>query len=194
MRRFVDACAGLVTLAFVGGLGWIQLGKMSDARDIAQVSDEVRRFELEIKLRAAAPDGARLTGRGWPQTVDPAWFKGDPPRNTLLSSDRPWVEVASAEQSHLLHPPVRIGTTSDIAGFWYNPYQGVLRARVPFTVSDEEAIRLYNRLNGTELASIFASWEELKPPTPREPPADALASDEAPASPPIRTEANADIP
>lgn len=178
MRRFVDVFAGVVTLGFVGGLGWIQVNDLNQTHRVGRVADEVRRFELEIKLRSAA-EGAKLTGRGWPETVDPEWFKGDPPRNTLLSADRPWVEVASVEQSHLMHPPVRIGTTNDIAGFWYNPYQGVLRARVPFTVNDEEAIRLYNRLNGTELASIFASWEELRPPEmPGTPPAELAESAE----------------
>jgi hypothetical protein len=42
-----------------------------------------------------------------------------------------------------------------IAAFWYNPANGVVRARVPVTISDQRATELYNRINGVFLTSIF---------------------------------------
>jgi hypothetical protein len=41
------------------------------------------------------------------------------------------------------------------AAFWYNPYKGILRARVPYDISDERALDLYNRVNGTSVSSIY---------------------------------------
>jgi hypothetical protein len=42
-----------------------------------------------------------------------------------------------------------------MAAFWYNPYQGILRARVPVMISDEESLSVYNRINSSSLTSIF---------------------------------------
>jgi len=88
-------------------------------------------------------------------TIDPAWFQEAAPGNPLLDEDRPWVEVAGTSQADLLHPPVRMAVEKSIAAFWYNPYQGVVRARVPVMVSDDKATELYNRVNGTGMSSIF---------------------------------------
>jgi hypothetical protein len=40
--------------------------------------------------------------------------------------------------------------------FWYNPALGVVRARVPRTLSDAEALELYNEVNGTRLQELTA--------------------------------------
>ena len=76
--------------------------------------------------------------------------------NDLVTPERPWLEVAPASQKDLDHPPVRMTITDEIAAFWYNPGTGIVRARVPVTVSDRRATELYNSINGTTLVSIFA--------------------------------------
>jgi hypothetical protein len=50
--------------------------------------------------------------------------------------------------------------------FWYNPYQGVIRTRVPAMISDQRSLDLYNRLNRCTLQSIFPT--EADSPTPPE--------------------------
>jgi hypothetical protein len=59
----------------------------------------------------------------------------------------------------MLHPPVRLTLDDRMASFWYNPYQGVVRARVPVQVNDDAALELYNRINGCSLLSIFDRGE-----------------------------------
>jgi hypothetical protein len=46
--------------------------------------------------------------------------------------------------------------------FWYNPALGIVRARVPRTLSDADAIDTYNRVNGTAIRSLveFAQAED----------------------------------
>ena len=65
------------------------------------------------------------------------------------------VEVAGEADAHLLHPRVRMTVDEEMAGFWYNPYQGIVRARVPVLVSDKDATELYNRLNNASLTSLL---------------------------------------
>lgn len=111
-------------------------------------------LEREVRIRAAMKE-VELNPMGWPKTIDPGWFAANPPRNPYVTSDHPWVEVASAEQSSLVEPPIRQALTSDVAAYWYNPANGVIRARVGATVTDEGAIELYNRLNATSVDSLF---------------------------------------
>ena len=95
MRRVVEL---VIVLTVVGVIGWMvhyRMNAQNLGKEAAFVRMEVRRFELEIKVRAATED-AELTGRDWPMTIDPAWFDA-PPQNTLVSRDRPWVDVAPPE-------------------------------------------------------------------------------------------------
>ena len=132
--------------------------------DAVFVRQEVRRFELEIKLRAAT-ENAELTGRDWPMTIDPAWFKS-PPQNTLVSRDRPWVDVAPPEHADLSNPVMRLAMDHTYASFWYNPYQGIIRARVPMAINDEQALGLYNLVNATSLTNLYAAPPAIIEPDP----------------------------
>lgn len=164
MRRLVDGVIAAGTLAVACVVGWHVYQRTEEERRIAVATAGVREFGEAIRLHAAS-EGTLLTGRGWPVTVDPAWFGDSPPRNPLLSSDRAWVEVAPPEHADLSHPDQRVVSGPGIASFWYNPYQGVVRARVPMAVSDKRTLELYNRVNGTSLESILppARAEERRP-------------------------------
>jgi hypothetical protein len=74
-----------------------------------------------------------------------------------VSPERPWIDLAAPDESELEHPVLKMTAGSGLAGFWYNPHLGVIRARVPVMVSDAESLELYNRVNGTRLASIFGA-------------------------------------
>jgi hypothetical protein len=87
--------------------------------------------------------------------VDPQWFGAEPPRNGLVSPERPWVEVATPAEASLQDPPVRLTVDPKVAAFWYNPYQGVVRARVPVSISDAKSLAMYNAINGTRLTTIY---------------------------------------
>lgn len=142
----------LVALA-AGAWLYIRQKDEEEAR-INEVRLAVTRLSREVRLRAAMGDAA-VNGRGWPRTIDPDWFAGSVPRHNLLTGDRPWIEVAPPDQADLANPPIRVAVTKDLAAFWYNPGNGIVRARAPMTLSDKRATELYNEINGTTLASIF---------------------------------------
>lgn len=68
---------------------------------------------------------------------------------------RPWLEVASPVYQRLDHPLDPASADPKAAQYWYNPAKGIVRARVPVSISDEETLKAYNRLNGVELKSLF---------------------------------------
>jgi len=154
MRWFLDAI-GLVTVVLLL-LGVLAYQRARDRKEalVERAACEVRRFELEIKYRAASRIGD-LNTRGWPVTLDPKWFESDPPQNPLLMGDRPWLEIATIDDAALEHPSVRMSIRDNMAAFWYNPYQGIVRARVPVMINDEQSLAMYNRVNSCGLSSIF---------------------------------------
>lgn len=158
--RWLIDIAALLTLAM---LAFGTLHVLRDRREenaaVERTATSVRRMELEVKYRGAT-GAVTVTGRGFPATVDPTWFKDDPPLNELVSRNRPWVEVATPDQADMLHPAIRMTLDDRLAAFWYNPYQGVVRARVPVMVNDDAALELYNQINGCSLLSIFDRGED----------------------------------
>ena len=181
LRRAVDGAGVLAGIgaAIVIGLYTFRQLEFSHRVDVAVTS--LREFDRAIAVHAAA-GGAELTPQGWPASIEPKWFEGVPPKNPLLSPDRPWLEVAGASEAQLLNPPVRIAAERGIAAFWYNPYRGVVRARVPLLISEQDTVDLYNRINHT---TISACVEPLSPdPTPavgtKVEPADDIAERDMP--------------
>lgn len=161
VRWIRDLALLLVVLAVVGGAVLYRRHQREEDSLIQRCAAAVNRLETELKYRAAT-NSTPLNSRGWPVTIDPAWFDGRPPVNDLVSPHRPWVEIASTDEAGFSHPLVRMTVNEQFAQFWYNPWQGIVRARVPVTVSDERTLQLYNRINSSSLPSIF--WKET--PTP----------------------------
>ncbi len=192
LRNTVNFVTFVAALGLVGGLGAFHLKGNRSLEDVDELTADVREFEQMIKLRAATKD-VELNGRGWPLTIDPGWFKGDAPRNPLLSPDRDWVEIAPPGDAHLCDPRIRIALDERFASFWYNPYQGIVRARVPMKINDSMTLELYNTVNGTALPSIFRVIGEPdptdRPLAPESAPADAVNLPDAPPAPPPEAEA-----
>ena len=164
MRWVRDLALLLVIAALVGGV-LVHLRRSRDQEQmVQQAAAEVMRMETEVRYRSATRS-ADLNTRGWPVTIDPKWFtESRPPMNLLVSQSRPWVEVAGPDQAGLLHPRARVAVEESLAAFWYNPYQGIVRARVPVMMSDEHTVEVYNRVNSCFIPSIF--WHEKAIPTP----------------------------
>jgi hypothetical protein len=180
LRRTVDVVCILSAIGLLGGLGAWQLEKSQEKTDEQQLTDAVQDFDRVLKLRAATKD-VELNGRGWPVTIDPAWFQGEPPRNPLVTPERPWVEVAPPEDADLTHPHVRVALDERYASFWYNPYQGIVRARVPLRINDALSLDLYNQVNGSSLSSIYETRQPPRPPAELPPEEPAPETDETPA-------------
>lgn len=148
----------MACLALAGYL-WHKQSTQQEQRLVGQAREAVMEIHRVIRYRAATED-ASLNPLGWPSTIDPAWFGERVPTNPLLSRDRPWVEVASSGESKLTDPPIRQVLGEGVAAFWYNPANGIVRARVGAAVSDEKALDLYNEINGTTLRSLFPKASE----------------------------------
>ncbi len=158
MRWIRDIVLLLALLAIGGGVAFYRMQESENDEAIELTAADARRLATEIRFRAATKN-AELNGRGWPVTVQPEWFDlSETPSNALVGDEHPWVEIAPPEQAGFTHPPIRMVINHQLAGFWYNPYQGIVRARVPVMVSDQAATDLYNRINASTLPSIH--WSE----------------------------------
>ncbi|MFI4915280.1 MAG: hypothetical protein ACIAS6_02085 [Phycisphaerales bacterium JB060] len=156
MRRIVDVVAlGLCLVAVT--LVVIQQTRSESIEDVVvQTELSLAKFHSMLKVQATT-NGVAVNGRGWPNTIEGHWFDDDPPLNHLLTGDRPWVELAPAEDADRDHPADPVAFDADghrAASFWYNPYRGVVRARVAPQINDEQTLELYNRVNGVFLATL----------------------------------------
>ncbi len=165
MRMLVNTIVGLCVAALLAVV-WAKSSREQD--EVARASgaaSAIRNIQQVLSYQAAY-DKAPSNSRGWPITIDPAWFGGDVPRNPLVTAQHPWIEIAPPSDAGLLHPAVRLAVSPALAGLWYNPYQGVVRARVPVMISDAKSVALYNQVNGTTLATIFQKEIPLVVPMP----------------------------
>lgn len=155
MRLLLDILAALMIMCILAGVVMIKREESNEASQQELVHQELRRFQTQIMLQTALIEN-ETSVREHPVSVDPAWFKGNLPRNYLLGSEHPWCEVAGDDQRHLQHPIDRTAASRETAGFWYNPNTGSVRARVPVGISDARALELYNYLNDSTLETLFA--------------------------------------
>lgn len=159
MHRLVNLFAILtfcVGVLVIGGWKYQTYQVNSEAAELQAAAVRLKR---EVDRRAAMLE-TQKTPEGWPKKIDPAWFESDPPRNMWVTGGRPWLEVASPDQSHMQDPVVRAvdeRVGAELAEFWYNPANGNVRARVPCGASDRETLALYNKVNASTLDSLFES-------------------------------------
>lgn len=155
MRLILDTLVALMLAAILVGVVFHSRSDraIDEARETTRL--ELRRFQQQISLQSALAKVER-TERGYPVMIDPDWFQGSLPSNPLLGPEHPWVEIASPEQEALMHPQERVASNKGIAKFWYNPYAGVVRARVPVGLSDTASLELYNFVNDAGLPDLFA--------------------------------------
>ena len=154
LRRTVNVVSALAAVGLITFISSSVMDRMKEKRAVDAVAADVARFRQVLAYRAAS-NQTEVNTRGWPVTIDPVWFGSDPPRNALVTPERPWVEVATPSEAPLQDPVVRMTLTPTTAAFWYNPYQGVVRARVPVALSDRKSLELYNTINGTRLTEIY---------------------------------------
>ncbi|MHC4106688.1 MAG: hypothetical protein ACYSTY_01245 [Planctomycetota bacterium] len=159
MRLLVDTLLALMLCGVLAGVVLYKRAEMSSKQDLEHTRGDVRRFQQQITLHAALGQGEH-SKRGFPMTVDPAWFAGNLPRNPLLGPGHPWLEIAGEEERDLVHPPERWAAGPHVAQFWYNPHMGRVRARVPAGIPDSRALEMYNRINDCDLPNLFAEGTE----------------------------------
>ena len=132
----------------------VKVREHTDRNERNLARSEVSRFQQQIHLQTALMATGDEEAHP-PETVDPSWFGENRPFNPLLTAGHPWVEVAGPREKERQHPRDLIAGDESVASFWYNPFNGVVRARVPHQVSDAQVLELYNTVNDTELTSLF---------------------------------------
>lgn len=171
----------VVAIASVGavsaGIGKWHKDRVETAQRVEKTASTVTRVQREISIRMGTGETSK-NERGFPVSIDPKWFEGEEPVNSLVDDTHPWLEVAPPQDADLEHPPIRVAIDRATAGLWYNPYRGVVRARVPIAVSDEESLRTYNKVNGTAIPSLF--WREPSAESMQVQVATATAKDQMP--------------
>ncbi len=152
MRLILDTLVALMVTGIFAGVVVHRQTEQRVEADIEQTAESVRHLEQQVMLQSQLGD-VDLTRRGYPATMEPEWFTLLPD-NPLVGAGHPWVELAPTWQRDLHHPPDPVAATPDHARFWYNPSTGSVRARVPAALTDREALKVYNRINGSDLDSL----------------------------------------
>jgi hypothetical protein len=155
MRLITDILIALMLAVLLGGGAMYYRQNQRVEADLENTRLELKRFQQQVHLQGALGE-IELSERGYPLTIDPAWFGGNLPGNSLLQSEHPWVEIAGGKDHKRMHPRDLVAVDETTAAFWYNPHHGLVRARVPIGVSDERALEMYNQLNDCELMSLFS--------------------------------------
>jgi len=153
MRLAINLLIPVMVVALVAGIV---------AYDCLQRHRQDTRLSVQqdmVRLRGqAAYHGAMrrtaVTKAGFPRAIRSQWFGGESlPVNRLMPGRHCWLDVAPSGDM-FDHPPDPIAFRSTQGGFWYNPNIGVVRARVPWQHSVEEALQIYNKLNRTNLTHL----------------------------------------
>ncbi len=153
MRPLIDSMIIVMILVIIIGSVQYHHQLARKERDMQTVRQGLESIGKTLEFQGALWQTQEDESRLYPPLVRPDWFRGTPPQNTLVTGDRPWMDIAPVED-YQDHPPNPLVTGPDQAAFWYNPALGVVRARVPRQVTDRLTLELYNRVNGTWLSSL----------------------------------------
>ncbi len=149
----------LLSLGMLLGILYIRHQNEEEIRNVAITQQSLVSIRIQITLQETI-DEIALNVWGHPTTINPAWFSGSIPDNALLRPEHPWVEIA-AKKDWMRRDPIHvIATDVSMAAFWYNPRLGIIRARVPQMVSDQQTLAAYNQINDSHLDSLFPILED----------------------------------
>ncbi len=155
MRMLLNILVAVMLAGILVGVVMIRSTEGIKQDQIKAARDEVRRFQRQITFQTTVAD-VELTAEGYPVSADPNWFHGNLPANPLIEVGHPWVEIAGRNERSLLHPLDLVVRDVAAAQFWYNPYKGIVRARVPADISDARALEFYNQVNDSSLSGVFS--------------------------------------
>ncbi|MEO0513893.1 MAG: hypothetical protein AAF086_01185 [Planctomycetota bacterium] len=202
MRRLVDLFVVLVVIAVAVFVVQSRRSVETSAAAPQEVQQSIARLYERASYYGALETSTRSTRTLWPVAIMPEWFGGTLPSNTMLSDvyaggspqshvyHRPWIDVAPPGDDGT-HPPDPVAVRRDQAQFWYNPNVGLFRARVPAHLGEDQALSLYNLLNGVNVAQLHRDTDPARTPlayTPGTTPSATHASREpTPTAPPPMT-------
>jgi hypothetical protein len=158
MRLLIDSLTAVTLAGLLAGLLMYYRHQESEDDAVAELRANVEVIRQELMVQTALERVAR-NEYGNPESIDPEWFEEELPRNVLLGSRYPWLEIASGEELKQDNPTHKVAADESQAGFWYNPRKGLVRARIPQYTSDKRTLEVYNFVNRTNLASLLDDTE-----------------------------------
>jgi hypothetical protein len=145
VRLLIDSLLAVLLLSVLASVMWFQQSRRHQRAQVAAVQAAVQIMEREALYRAAVGEAER-TARGYAMRIDETWFDRKPV-NLLSPRIGPWLEIATSDEADATHPACILAGAHGLADFWYNPYRGIVRARVPMQVSQDATVELYHRVN-----------------------------------------------
>lgn len=152
MRLLVDSLIALMLVSILAGVLWHYRRQQRLLNDYQFIHNALDRLHDQTLYHKALGD-VKLNAEGFPEQIKPRWFGDHLPVNVLVSTSHPWMDIAPADDTST-EPPDPVITDRHQAGLWYNPNNGIFRARVTRQLSDEATLQMYNRVNGTSLTSL----------------------------------------
>jgi len=164
MRLIIDSLIALMLAVILGCVLVHYRNEQNDILRVQQVHQKLATLQEQALYRGALAE-VEVTVAKFPLDIPAGWFPDSVPRNGMVSPTQPWLDIAPAGDDHD-NPPDPVIRDSTQAGFWYNPNRGIFRARVTPQFTEEETLKLYNRLNGTQLRWLTTDSNlALKPRT-----------------------------
>lgn len=133
----------VVVIVIIGVVAAIAIPRVQGFQDRAKVralTETVRRINMKLADEWVA------TGE-FPPTLDLTWLSGGSPENPLLPGE---VGLEIASDRHHEHPDPLVWKSGG-RPWWYNPANGMFRARVPPQGSQADTVMLYNAVNGANV-------------------------------------------
>ena len=161
MRWLTNAILALTLLAMGLGLTWHRREAQSQQFRVETVRNALRAIQSEAIYHPAVDQQVDAEPTGFAKNINPDWFR-ERPGNALLEQAGvrcPWIDQPIGTYRNRFNP-VYIVADKTHAAFWYNPFRGVIRARVPMQLSQQATIELYNRVNGTALHPDEVGWHK----------------------------------
>ncbi len=158
MRLLINSMTLVMALVILVATVGYHRAKILQEQNMLTVQRGLDQFDEHLMFHGALWQSEQKEAVGdYPPQVMPAWFKDGQPSNPLLVGDRPWINIAPADD-YSKHPPDPLVDDLRQAAFWYNPNNGIVRARVPRQVSDRLTLALYNDANFTGLTTL--PWDD----------------------------------
>jgi hypothetical protein len=155
MRWIINILLAVMVLALLGG-GGLYLHQHHQHRQTVQSArkalNRLKSVAMYQRVLVGVDSNDTAPYHQYPRYLKLTWFENAVPTNPL-ANDRPWMDIAP-EDATRAHPPDPVLTTPTQGGFWYNPTNGICRARVPAQTKPDATLALYNQVNNTSLSQL----------------------------------------
>jgi len=154
MRLLVDSLIALMLVAVLGGVLWHRRAAEQQVENVEATQKAMRAIEAQALYQGSLGQ-YETTWMGYPLVIEADWFKNRP--QNLLADNSVWLDIAGKSKEFEPNPD-HVTCEAGRAAFWYNPYRGIVRARVAPQMSAKATIDLYNMVNGTSLRVDDSMW------------------------------------